>query len=79
MKLNRVRLEYDREVDAAYLTLGTGKVVESEEVKPGLIVDFDRQDRIVGIEILRFSRRFRPGTIARKGAGARSKPLGAVR
>jgi uncharacterized protein YuzE len=57
-KHRAVKFEYDRESDAAYLRIGAGKVVESEEVKPGLIVDFDRGNRIVGVEILRFARRF---------------------
>ena len=58
MKRKNIKFEYDKEVDAAYLTLRQGKVLESEEVEPGLIVDFDADDQIVGVEILRFSRRF---------------------
>jgi uncharacterized protein YuzE len=58
MKRTPVSFEYDREVDAAYLSLASGKVAFSEGVKPGLIVDFDCRGRVVGIEILRFSRRF---------------------
>ena len=58
MKRKSIKLEYDAEADAAYLTLSRGKVVESEAVQPGLIVDVDAEDRVIGIEILRFSRRF---------------------
>jgi uncharacterized protein YuzE len=58
MKRKSIKLEYDASADAAYLTLIKTKVVESEAVEPGLIVDLDSQDRIVGIEILRFSKRF---------------------
>ena len=57
-KRKAIKLEYDRDTDAAYLTLHRSKVVESEEVEPGLIVDMGADDQIVGIEILRFSRRF---------------------
>jgi uncharacterized protein YuzE len=57
-KRKSVKFEYDRESDAAYLTIRPGKVVESEEVKPGLIVDLGTDDEIVGVEILRFARRF---------------------
>jgi uncharacterized protein YuzE len=60
MKSKQVKLEYDPEVDAAYLTLSAGKVVESEEVRPGLVVDFGANEQVLGVEILRFSRRFRP-------------------
>ena len=58
MRRNRVKFEYDREADAAYLKLSRGKVPESEEVERGLIVDIDADDRIVGVEILRFAARF---------------------
>jgi uncharacterized protein YuzE len=64
-KRNAVKFEYDRESDAAYLKIRRGKVVESEEVEPGLIVDLGADDEIVGVEILRFSRRF-SGKAARK-------------
>jgi uncharacterized protein YuzE len=59
MKKKHVKLEYDAEADAAYLTLGAGKVIDSEEVRPGLILDFGANDQVLGVEILRFSRRFR--------------------
>jgi uncharacterized protein YuzE len=57
-KRKAVKFEYDRETDAAYLKLGRGKVVDSEEVEPGLIVDVGADGEIVGVEILRFTRRF---------------------
>jgi uncharacterized protein YuzE len=58
MKRKTVKFEYDKEADAAYLSIARGKVVESEEVEPGLVVDFGADDQIVGVEILQFSRRF---------------------
>jgi len=57
-KRKSVKFEYDRESDAAYLRIRPGRVVESEEVEPGLIVDLGPNDEIVGVEILRFTRRF---------------------
>lgn len=54
----KIKFEYDSEVDAAYLRLASGRIVESEEVQPGVVVDYDAEARVVGIEILRFSRRF---------------------
>lgn len=52
------RFEYDAKVDAAYLTLARGRVAESEEVQPGVIVDFSADDRLLGVEILRLAKRF---------------------
>lgn len=65
-KRKSVKFEYDREADAAYLTICKGKVVESEEVEPGLILDVGADDQIVGVEILRITRRFgrRAGKLA---------------
>jgi uncharacterized protein YuzE len=59
MKRKKIRLEYDAQVDAAYLTLRSGRIAESEEVQPGVIVDFDTDDQILGVEILRFAGQFR--------------------
>ena len=66
MKSRHLKLDYDAEVDAAYLTLARGKVVESEEVQPGLIVDLDKDAEVIGVEILRFSRRFVPKKRAKR-------------
>lgn len=46
-----MKLQYDAVVDAAYLTLADAQVVESEEVKPGVVIDFDAKGRVVGVEI----------------------------
>jgi uncharacterized protein YuzE len=51
-----MKLEYDPEVDAAYLTLAESPVTDSEEVKPGIVLDYDANQRVVGIEILNLRR-----------------------
>jgi uncharacterized protein YuzE len=66
-KHKSVKFEYDRDSDAAYLRIRRGKVIESEEVRPGLIVDLDAKDEVVGVEILRFTSRF--GRQTKKLAG----------
>ncbi|MEO6397783.1 MAG: DUF2283 domain-containing protein [Tepidiformaceae bacterium] len=47
-----MRLKVDREADALYLRLDESAIVDSEEVEPGVILDFDDQNRVVGVEIL---------------------------
>ena len=47
-----MKLRVDRESDALYLRLDESAIVESEEVQPGVILDFDAQSRVVGVEIL---------------------------
>ena len=50
-----MRVRVDREADALYVTLADADVHESEEVSNGIIVDFDNQGRVIGIEILNAS------------------------
>jgi len=52
-----MRIHYDEKLDALYLRLDDSKVVESEEVKPGIVLDFDKQKHVVGIEVLNLKRR----------------------
>ena len=55
-----MRLKVDRESDALYFRLDETAVVESEEVQPGVILDFDDNGRVIGIEILNLSARIDP-------------------
>jgi len=52
-----MRLKVDKESDALYLRLDETAVVESEEVQPGVILDYDDKGQVVGVEILGLSRR----------------------
>jgi uncharacterized protein YuzE len=52
-----VKLKVDHQADALYLTLSDAPSNRSEEVSPGIIVDYDDQDRVVGIEMLYLSKR----------------------
>jgi uncharacterized protein YuzE len=47
-----VNLHYDRATDAAYLRFSAEMVMESEEVAPGIVLDYDENGRIVGMEVL---------------------------
>lgn len=43
-------IRYDSEAKAAYVKLLNSDVTESEEVAPGVVFDFDVEDRVRGIE-----------------------------
>ena len=47
-----MRATYDSEANALFVRLSEGTIVESEELRPGLIVDFDKDGRIIGFEML---------------------------
>ena len=56
-----MRMTYDPAADAMYLYLtelaaGAAEVARTEEVAPGLMLDFDRDGRVIGIEVLLVSR-----------------------
>jgi uncharacterized protein YuzE len=55
-----MRLKIDKENDALYFRLDESAIVESEEVQPGVILDFDKEGRVVGVEILALSTRTTP-------------------
>jgi uncharacterized protein YuzE len=52
-----VRLHVDQEADALYLRLDESKIVESEQVSPGVVLDYNAENQVVGVEILHLSRR----------------------
>lgn len=52
-----MRLRVDRKNDALYFRLDESAIVDSEEVKPGVILDYDARENVVGIEILGLSKR----------------------
>jgi uncharacterized protein YuzE len=52
-----MRLKIDKENDALYLRLDEADIIDSEEVQPGVILDFNKDNRVVGVEILNLSSR----------------------
>jgi uncharacterized protein YuzE len=52
-----VRITYDGDTDILTVILRDGPVAESDEDKPGVILDYDEDGEIVSLEILDASRR----------------------
>jgi uncharacterized protein YuzE len=52
-----MKLKVDKESDAIYFRLDESKIIESEEVEKGIILDFNESGDVVGIEILNISER----------------------
>jgi len=50
-----MRLKVDKDNDALYFRLDESAIVESEEVEPGIILDFNAAGKVVGVEILNLS------------------------
>jgi uncharacterized protein YuzE len=52
-----MRVRVDHAADAVYLDLTDRRIEQSEEVAEGIVVDYDADGRIVGIELLDASKR----------------------
>jgi uncharacterized protein YuzE len=55
-----MRLCVNKENDTLYLRLDENAITESEEVEPGIILDYDENGRVVGIEMSAISKRVAP-------------------
>ena len=47
-----MKVIYDRETDSLSIILREGKVAESDEVSEGLIFDYDKNGRLLSLELL---------------------------
>ena len=52
-----MKVTYDQEVDILRIILSESDIEESDEDKPGVIIDYDDLGNIVGLEILEASSR----------------------
>ena len=52
-----MKLTIDRQADALYLDLDESPAADSEEISPGVILDYNAEGKVVGIEMLYLSKR----------------------
>lgn len=52
-----MKVTYDPEVDVLRILFSNSPVEESDEDKPGVILDYDKDGNIVGLEVLDASKR----------------------
>jgi uncharacterized protein YuzE len=52
-----MKLKVDPVADALYLRLDDSRIIDSEEVAPGIVLDYNEQNQVVGVEILGISKR----------------------
>lgn len=47
---------YDDKLDCAYVRLRRGKVARTVEIRPGILIDVDKNGEVVGIEVVSLSK-----------------------
>ena len=52
-----MKVTYDPEVDVLRILFRNAPIEESDEDKPGVILDYDKEGNIVGLEVLNASQR----------------------
>lgn len=52
-----MRVQYDPSADAMYIRLAEGVIADSDEVREGVVLDYDENGKVLGIELLSVSQR----------------------
>lgn len=60
-----MKLTIDPEADALYLRLSDAQIVDSEQVASGVVLDYDADENVVGVEMLHLSKRARKEDLQR--------------
>jgi uncharacterized protein YuzE len=50
-----MKIKYDKEADVLYIRFNSDPISESDQEKPGIIIDYNENGQIVGIEVLKAS------------------------
>ncbi len=53
-----MKIEYSKEADALYVHFKEEYVAKSKEIEDGIVIDFDKNGQIIGIEVLDATHRF---------------------
>ena len=56
-QVQTMNLRVDKQADALYLRLDDSPIVDSEEVSPGVVLDYNEANEVVGVELLHLSQR----------------------
>ena len=52
-----MKVQYDPSADAMYIRLAEGTVADSDEVRDGVVLDYDANGKVLGILVLKLSQR----------------------
>ena len=60
-----MKLTIDKDADALYLELDDAPAADSEEISPGVILDYNSDGKVTGIEMLYLSKRVAPSQLGK--------------
>jgi uncharacterized protein YuzE len=52
-----MNFSFDKIANALYIRFSSEKILNSDEIAEGIIIDYDKNENIVGVEILNFKER----------------------
>ena len=59
-----MNIKFDKEADAVYVRFSDAKIADTRHEKPGVVIDYDADGNVVGIELLNASQRIdQPGSV----------------
>jgi len=58
-----MKIEYSKHADAIYVYFKEDYVASSREIEDGVVIDFDKEGQLIGIEVLDVTQRFRMSDI----------------
>lgn len=50
-----MNFSFDKKANALYIRISSEKVLNSDEIADGIIIDYDKKENIVGVEVLNFT------------------------
>lgn len=53
-----MKIEFDKQADALYIYIQEKEVAKTKEIEEGLLIDFDKDNLLIGVEILDVTKRF---------------------
>ncbi|MBM3888821.1 MAG: DUF2283 domain-containing protein [Verrucomicrobia bacterium] len=69
-----MKVTYDPEVDVLRILLSSVPIEESDEDKPGVILDYDKDGNVVGLEILDASQRMENPQVMEYAIASKESP-----
>ena len=60
-----MKIKYDKELDILYVSFSDNRIEESDEQKPGIIINYDKEGNMVGLEVLNATEKIgQPGNVS---------------